>query len=73
MRKLSDLRLNEKGVIKEFDDEELSLKLIEMGCLPGTEIKIQLIAPFGDPIAISVADYCLFLRKNDAKKVLLED
>ena len=44
-----------------------------MGFLPGTEVKIRLIAPFGDPIAVNVADYCLSIRKRDAKNVLLEE
>ena len=73
MRKLSDLSVNESGIIKGFDNDDLSLKLIEMGCIPGTEITIQMIAPFGDPIAINVADYCLSIRKKDAQHVLIED
>ena len=73
MRNLSELKINQTARIKDFLDKDLSVKLMEMGCLPGTEIKIQLIAPFGDPIAVSVSDYCLSIRKRDAKKVLLED
>ena len=46
---------------------------MEMGSLPGTEVRIQLIAPFGDPIAVAVSDYCLSIRKKDAQHVLIED
>lgn len=73
MRNLSQLKLNQKAKIKDFLDKDLSVKLMEMGCLPGTEIKVQLIAPFGDPIAVNIADYCLSIRKRDAQNVLLED
>lgn len=60
-------------MIKGFTDDELSVKLMEMGCLPGVEVSLQLIAPLGDPIAIEVAGYQLSLRKEEASKILLED
>lgn len=73
MRNLSQLKVNQKAKIKDFLDSDLSVKLMEMGCLPGTEVSIRLIAPFGDPIAVNVADYCLSIRKRDAQNVVLED
>jgi len=73
LKNLSQLKLNEKATIKGFTDEVLSLKLMEMGCLPGTEVSMQLIAPLGDPIAIEVAGYQLSLRKQEASSILIED
>lgn len=46
---------------------------MEMGCLPGAEISLELIAPLGDPIAIEVAGYQLSLRKIEASSILLEE
>ncbi len=68
---LSDLKPGQKGKIVSFTDYELSLKLMEMGCLPGEEIEVIRIAPFGDPIAYSVAGYVLSLRKNEAATVVI--
>jgi len=73
LRNLSDLKKNERGVIKGFNDDSLSVKLIEMGCLPGTEVSVDLVAPFGDPIAIGVSGYCLSLRKSEAACIMIED
>lgn len=73
MKNLSQLKLKEKAIIKGFTDEVLSVKLMEMGCLPGTQVSMQLIAPFGDPIAIEVAGYQLSLRKQEASSILIED
>lgn len=73
MKSLAELRKNEKGIIKGFNDDTLSVKLMEMGCLPGTEVSVDLVAPFGDPIAIAVSGYCLSLRKNEAACIVLED
>ena len=73
MKSLADLNPGESAIIKDFNDDEIALKLIEMGCLPGEEIQLIRIAPFGDPMAFKVADYILSLRKNEAKCVLLEN
>ena len=73
MRNLTHLKIHEKGIIKGFTDEGLSVKLMEMGCLPGTEVSLELIAPLGDPIAIDVAGYQLSLRKQEASSILIED
>jgi ferrous iron transport protein A len=66
---LSELHKGEKGVIDSFVDYELSLKLLEMGCIPGELIEVIRIAPPGDPIAISLAGYMLGLRKDEAATV----
>lgn len=69
--KLSQLRIGQKGIIKEFTDLAMSVKLMEMGCLPGEEIKLERIAPMGDPIAVFVSGYQLSLRKREAATIEL--
>lgn len=73
MRTLDQLKPGEFGVIKQFAQRELALKLIEMGCLPGEKIKLTKVAPLGDPIAIEVSGYELSMRKQEAASVMLED
>ena len=69
--RLSQLKVGEKGTVKEFTDLEMSVKLMEMGCLPGEEIKVERIAPLCDPIAVKVAGYQLSLRKREASTIIL--
>ena len=71
--KLSDLSAGEKGIVKEFTDLEMSVKLMEMGCLPGEEIRVDRIAPLGDPISITVSGYNLSLRLNEADQIFVEE
>jgi ferrous iron transport protein A len=66
---LAGLKKGQKGIIDSFTDFELSLKLLEMGCVPGESIEVIRIAPLGDPIAISVSGYILGLRKSEAQTV----
>jgi len=69
---LDKLLKGEKAVIESFTDVEVSLKLLEMGCLPGEEIQVLHIAPLGDPIAISVGGYTLGIRKDEASSVIVK-
>ena len=71
MRKLSELKMGQSGVIHSFENDEIFLKLMEMGCIPGETIRVEQIAPFGDPISISVAGYQLSLRMNEADSILI--
>ena len=71
--KLSELRVGQKAVIKEFHSEEIHLKLMEMGCVPGETIIVDQIAPLGDPISILVAGYNLSLRLNEAENIWVEE
>lgn len=70
--KLSQLLPGQSGIIKEFTDLEMSIKLMEMGCLPGESIVVERIAPLGDPMAISVSGYSLSLRKHEASTIEMQ-
>ena len=58
--------------INSFEDDEIILKLMEMGCLPGEIISVEKIAPLGDPISIIVSGYHLSLRLDEAEKIFVE-
>ena len=72
MKKLSDLKIGETGVIHSFENDEIFLKLMEMGCIPGETIRVEQIAPLGDPIFLSVNDTNLAIRKEMASRVFVE-
>lgn len=73
VRTVSDLRKGEKGVIKSIINKSMSLKLLEMGCLPGCQVRMDAVAPFGDPVCINVGgQYCLSLRLNEAAAIEIE-
>ena len=69
---LSELEPGEIGIVKEFTDLEMSVKLMEMGCLPGESITVSRIAPMGDPMAIRVSGYQLSLRRFEASTIILQ-
>ncbi|MBP6024498.1 MAG: ferrous iron transport protein A [Ferruginibacter sp.] len=72
-RRLSEVEVGKTVVIKHFENDDIFLKLMEMGCVPGEKIFIDQIAPLGDPISIMVAGYTLSLRLNEADHIWVEE
>lgn len=73
MVRLSDLPLGRHAVIREFEQDDIHVKLMEMGCVPGETVSIVKIAPLGDPISIAVAGYHLSLRRREAHRIWVEE
>lgn len=69
--RLSHLQPGEKGLILSFENEDLFLKLMEMGCVPGELVIVERIAPLGDPISVLVAGYNLSLRQEEAASIVV--
>jgi ferrous iron transport protein A len=70
--RLSQLPAGKRAVIKSHEDSDFQLTLMEMGCIPGEPVWIEMIAPMGDPLAIQIAGYYLSIRKKDADKIWVE-
>lgn len=70
-RTVLDLKRGETSEIVSFASEENILKLLEMGCLPGSEVKLKYIAPFNGPLFINVGGNDLAIRRGIAKNILI--
>ena len=51
----------------------LRLRFLDMGLIPGTNVKLQKVAPMGDPIQIQVRGYELTIRREDARQIELQE
>ncbi len=70
---LDKLEIGREGIITEVGGAgALRCRLLDMGLIPGTKVKIVKIAPLGDPIELSIRGYDLSIRKDDAKNITLE-
>lgn len=67
-----DLKRGQRGIIKEFADDVLPIKLLELGCLPGNEIEMVQIAPLKDPIYINVNGSHIAIRRSTASLISLD-
>ncbi len=67
--RLSHLPVGKKAVIKSHEESEFRLTLMEMGCIEGEPVWVEVIAPMGDPMALHIAGYYLSIRKTEADKI----
>lgn len=71
-KSLAELKPGEKAVIQDFKDDAMSLKLLEMGCLPNSQVSLYCRAPLGDPICVKVCNSCLLLRLSEAATIVIK-
>jgi ferrous iron transport protein A len=69
IKTVADMIPGETAVISGFSDDQISVKLLEMGFLPGTAVRFNFTAPFGDPVCVSVSGYDLSLRLDEASTI----
>ena len=73
VRTLSSLSSGETAFIQTFNNDlNLQSRLVEMGILPGVEIRLIKHTPFKGPIAFKVRGYEVSLRYRDAEQVLVQ-
>ena len=71
---IDDLKIGQSGTIANVGGEGvLRLRFLDMGLIPGTTVRLQKVAPMGDPIQIQVRGYELTIRREDARKITLRE
>ena len=62
-----------RAVVVRIDESKIhSLRLMEMGLVPGAPVRLVKAAPLGDPIQVCVRDYHLALRRSEARAIAVE-
>ncbi len=51
----------------------LRRRLLDMGLTPNTKVHVRKVAPMGDPIELSLRNYVLTIRKEEASKIELKE
>ena len=70
---LADLLPGQKGVLRRIRaTKEVKKRLLGMGLVPGAVVKVERVAPAGDPIEVTVRGYNLSLRQDEARKLEVE-
>lgn len=70
---INDLTLGQSAVITAVGGEgALRCRLLDMGLIPKTRVRVEKVAPLGDPLELRVRGYSLSLRKEDAGKIEVE-
>ena len=73
MKTLASLAIGSRGrVLGVRGEDEICLRLLEMGLTPGVEFTLMGAAPLGDPLELELRGYRLSLRRSEAERVEIE-
>jgi Fe2+ transport system protein FeoA len=69
---LADLKENEEGILLRFEDEHLAVKLMAMGVLPGSRLRMVRKNSAGKTLYVRVDQMHLAIRKSEAACIVLK-
>jgi len=71
MIELLALKPGKSGTIQSFSDNETACKMMSMGILPGSTVKVVRKAPFGGAIYIKADNQQFAIRNKEAACIML--
>ena len=71
---LTNLNLGQSAKIIDIqlENKEVKRRLMELGLVKGTKVKIKKIAPLGEPVVIEFRGFEMFLGKKELKRIYVE-
>lgn len=70
---LDTLLPGESGIISNVAGSgPIKRRIVDMGLIAGTVVRVQKYAPLGDPIEIKVKNFNLSLRKMEASTIIVK-
>ena len=73
MRTLADLLPMQTGRISAVSGlDGLTQRLSELGFTPGQPVQVVRFAPLGDPMQIRIRGFSMALRRNEARRIVLD-
>lgn len=72
-KRLSEVEIGGSATVIEVEGmDEVAIRLMEMGIVPGAAISTIGAAPLGDPLEYSLRGYRLSLRRAEARRILVK-
>jgi len=68
----AQLSLQQSATIESIQESDISINFLELGILPGKEIKLLKKAPFGGPMAFVIEENIIALRQQEAIMINLK-
>ncbi len=67
---MAELDVGQPGEVTRVAGEDaITIRLLEMGFVPGTRVRLVKRAPFGDPLEFQVRGYHISIRAAEAARV----
>ncbi len=74
VKTLRDVKIGETAtVVKLHGEGAVKRRIMDMGITKNTDVYVRKVAPLGDPIEVTVRNYELSLRKEDAAMIEVKE
>lgn len=74
MKRLSELAVGcSAEIVAVHATGEIRRRLIGMGVVKGTKLKLERVAPLGDPLELYCKGFHLSLRKSEAEQIMVRE
>ena len=74
VKTLRDVKVGETvTVVKLHGEGAVKRRIMDMGITKNTSVYVRKVAPLGDPIEVTVRNYELSIRKEDASMVEVQE
>jgi Fe2+ transport system protein FeoA len=72
-RSLASLAIGQEAIVRRFHlPRPMARRLLELGLLPGTRVRVVRHAPLGDPIELRLRNYALSIGREEASRIDVE-
>ncbi len=72
-RSVLDLKIGEIGYVKSFANLSGACKLLTLGLLPKSMVRVVRKSPFGSALYLQLDGHKIAIRANEASDIILED
>ena len=70
-RTVLDLKVGEEGVIRDFLDSTMACKLLTIGLVPETKVKLLRRGPFGQAVCLQLGRTYVAVRNAEARSIII--
>lgn len=71
---LADLEVGQRAIVEDVDGEgRMTVRLLEMGFVPGVAVALIKRAPLGDPLELRLRGYHVSLRRAEARAIRVQE
>ena len=73
MRTATQLKPREEALLTGFSNDRMAAMMLELGCLPGSRVRLVRRGLWHGPLYLEIADRILAFRENEADALLVSD
>lgn len=68
---LDQLKPGDRCIVVRLEKGNSRRRIMDIGIRPGSELEVERVAPFGDPVEFKLKGFHVSLRKEEAERIIV--